>query len=117
MLCNASKVKGYAIAASDGMLGTASDLLFDDASWLVRWLVVDTSNWLTGRKVLLPTSVLGHLDPKTEQFAEYPIPTRGAIPRFIDLDKYGRIWFGEWWTGKIGVMDPDGSATMTTASR
>jgi streptogramin lyase len=56
-------------------------------------------------------------DPKTEQFAEYPIPTRGAIPRFIDLDKYGRIWFGEWWTGKIGVMDPDGSATMTTASR
>jgi len=55
-------------------------------------------------------------DPATEQFAEYPIPTRGAIPRFIDLDKDGRIWFGEWWTGKIGVLDPEGGA-KSLASR
>ena len=63
MLRNASAIKGYAIAATDGRLGTVSDFLFDDASWLVRWLVVDTGKWLSGRKVLLPTSVLGHLDP------------------------------------------------------
>jgi len=55
-------------------------------------------------------------DPKTQQFAEYPIPTRGAIPRFIDLDKDGRVWFGEWWTGKIGVLDPEG-ANKILASR
>jgi virginiamycin B lyase len=55
-------------------------------------------------------------DPSTQQFAEYPIPTRGAIPRFIDLDKDGRIWFGEWWTGKIGVLDPEGG-TRSLASR
>jgi len=55
-------------------------------------------------------------DPSTKEFAEYPIPTRGAIPRFIDLDKSGRVWFGEWWTGKIGVLDPEGGA-KSLASR
>ena len=60
MLRNASAIKGYAIAASDGRIGTVSDFLFDDASWLVRWLLVDTGNWLSGRKVLLPPSAMGH---------------------------------------------------------
>ncbi len=54
-------------------------------------------------------------DPSTQQFAEYPIPTRGAIPRFIDLDKDGRVWFGEWWTGKIGVLDPESGAKSLAA--
>src|SRR5471030_1282550 len=69
MLWNAASLKGYAIEASDGRLGTVSDFLFDDASWLVRWLVVDTGKWLSGRKVLLPPTVLGHLDEKREQFS------------------------------------------------
>jgi hypothetical protein len=68
MLRNASTIKGYAIMASDGHLGTASDFLFEDDSWLVRWLVVETGNWLSGRKVLLPLSVLGHLDPEAREF-------------------------------------------------
>ena len=68
MLWNASMIKGYAIAASDGRLGTVSDFLFDDATWLVRWLVVDTGNWLSGRKVLLPPLVLGDLHPKEHEF-------------------------------------------------
>jgi sporulation protein YlmC with PRC-barrel domain len=59
MLRNASAIKGYAIAASDGRIGTVSDFLFDDDSWLVRWLVVDTGKWLSGRKVLLPPLRLG----------------------------------------------------------
>lgn len=69
MLWNASSLNGYAIEASDGRLGTVSDFFFDDVSWKVRWLVVDTGTWLSGRKVLLPVSVLGHIDEKREQFA------------------------------------------------
>ena len=68
MLWKASLIKGRVIAASDGKLGTVSDLLFDDASWLVRWLVIDTGKWLSGRKVLLPMSVLGHLKPDDKEF-------------------------------------------------
>jgi hypothetical protein len=67
MLWNASVIKGYAIAASDGRLGIVSDFLFDDASWRIRWLVVDTGSWLSGRKVLLPA--LGQLDPERREFS------------------------------------------------
>jgi virginiamycin B lyase len=53
-------------------------------------------------------------DPKTAQFVEYPIPTHGAYPRFVGLDSKGRIWFGEWWSDKLGVLDPEGSQTLAS---
>jgi hypothetical protein len=68
MLWNTSAISGYAVEASDGRLGTVSDFLFEDASWVIRWLVVDTGNWLSGRKVLLPLSALGQPDPAQRQF-------------------------------------------------
>lgn len=69
MLQKISDLNGYKILATDGALGTVSDVLFDDTSWLVRWLVVDTGNWLSGRKVLLPTSALGHIDTDAQSFS------------------------------------------------
>jgi len=59
MLWHASAIKGYRIEASDGHLGSVVDLLFDDKSWTIRWMVADTGHWLPGRKVLLPASALG----------------------------------------------------------
>lgn len=59
MLWNASAINGYSIGASDGALGSVSDFLFDDSGWNIRWLVVDTGKWLSGRKVLLPPSAFG----------------------------------------------------------
>lgn len=46
-------------------------------------------------------------DPKTKEFIEYPIPTPAASPRFIGIDPMGRVWFGEFFAGKIGVVDAD----------
>ncbi len=68
MLWNASALNGYAIEATDGQLGTVSDLLFEDVGWAVRWLVVDTGNWLSGRKMLLPLSALGQPDQVLRKF-------------------------------------------------
>ena len=110
MLWNASAIKGYAVAASDGRLGTVSDFLFDDVRWTVRWLVVDTGNWLSGRKVLLPPSVLGHLHPKEREFPvrltkqqvkDSPeIDTDRPVSRQMETniyDYYG--WSPYWGTG------------------
>src|ERR1700733_11098738 len=69
MLWKASAINGFAIAATDGQLGTIDDFLFEDTNWMVRWLVVDTGKWLTGRKVLLSPSVLGNPYPKGEEFS------------------------------------------------
>ena len=111
MLRTASAIKGYAIAANDGRLGTVSDFLFDDTSWLIRWLVVDAGNWLSGRKVLLPPSVLGQLDPSGREFAvastmqqvkDSPdIDTERPVSRQIETnicDYYG--WHPYWGAGR-----------------
>ncbi|WP_147425754.1 PRC-barrel domain-containing protein [Mucilaginibacter gracilis] len=50
---------GYKIAATDGDLGTVKDFYFDDKTWTIRYLVVETGGWLSSRKVLIsPQSVL-----------------------------------------------------------
>lgn len=69
MLRNSSEIIGYTIGASDGQLGTVTDFLFDDDTWLVRWLVIDTGSRLSGRRVLLPPSVLGHFSAVGDQFS------------------------------------------------
>ena len=68
MLWDASAINGYALEACDGRLGTVSDLLFEDAGWVVRWLVVDTGHWFPDRKVLLPLSALGQPDRALRHF-------------------------------------------------
>jgi hypothetical protein len=62
MLIAGSALKGYAIEASDGHIGTVKTLLFDDTTWKIRWLVVDTGNWLSGRQVLVHPSAVGTPD-------------------------------------------------------
>lgn len=53
-------MKNFGIAATDGDLGSFEDFHFDDVSWTVRHLVVDTGSWLPGRHVLLsPRSITG----------------------------------------------------------
>jgi sporulation protein YlmC with PRC-barrel domain len=58
MLQSVNDLKGTAIHATDGDIGKVADFLFDDESWAIRYLVVDTGKWLPGRKVLIsPISI------------------------------------------------------------
>ena len=50
---------GYALKATDGEIGKVKDFYFDDKTWTIRYLIVETGNWLFGRKVLIaPESVI-----------------------------------------------------------
>ncbi len=69
MLQVGSALKGYAIEASDGKIGTVSDFLFDDITWKVRWLVVDTGAWLTGRNVLIHPSAIGQANYRQRELS------------------------------------------------
>ena len=53
---------GIPVEASDGHVGSVKDFLFDDQSWKVRWMVVDSGNWLPGRQVLVHPSAIAPLD-------------------------------------------------------
>lgn len=37
----------------DGEIGHVDDFIIDDETWTIRYLVVDTRNWLEGKKVLV----------------------------------------------------------------
>jgi hypothetical protein len=60
MLRNVNDLRGYALRAMDGLIGTVDDFYFDDEDWGIRYLVVDTGKWLSGRKVLISPISLGH---------------------------------------------------------
>lgn len=53
MLRGVKDLFGYKIRATDGEIGYVHDLFFDDDYWTIRYLVVDTGDWLPGRKVLI----------------------------------------------------------------
>lgn len=56
---SANEVIGYNIRASDGKIGHAADLIVDDEAWIVRYIVVDTHDWLPGKKVLVSPGWVG----------------------------------------------------------
>jgi len=110
MLKNASEIKGYTIGATDGPIGAVCDLLFDDATWRVRWLVVDTGRLLPGRKVLLPPSALGHVNAIGHQLAVRltvaeveagpDIDTDAPVSRRMETSLYDYYdWSPYWSTG------------------
>jgi hypothetical protein len=68
MLRRGSAFIGYSIEATDGKVGTVSDLLFDESSWHIRWLVADTGGWLRGRRILIHPSSLDAPDVQGRAF-------------------------------------------------
>jgi len=46
-------VVGYRVHATDGQIGHIEDFIVSDEDWVIRYLVVDTYNWLGGQRVLV----------------------------------------------------------------
>jgi hypothetical protein len=67
MLHKISKLQGYHIHASDGVIGHLDDFLLDDKTCAVAYLVVDTSNWLGGRSVLISSAVIQSIDSPNKE--------------------------------------------------
>jgi hypothetical protein len=61
-LRSAREVGDYRIHAADGDIGHVEDFLVDAESWAIESMVVDTRNWLPGKKVLVPPSAISGVD-------------------------------------------------------
>lgn len=57
-LRSAHEVTGYRVEAKDGPIGHVEDLIAEDGNWIVRYVVIDTRDWLPGRKVLVPATAV-----------------------------------------------------------
>ena len=68
MLRTSSELIRYDVKATDGSIGRVTDLLFDDQSWKVRSIVVDTGSLLSHHQVLI--------DPANVRQLKFPEETR-----------------------------------------
>jgi len=51
-LRSAGEVRGYTVRSGEGRsIGHVEALIYDDHDWTVRYLIVDTRDWLPGKKV------------------------------------------------------------------
>ena len=62
MLRSLDEMRGFSIQATDGEIGHVEDFYFDDMTWTIRYLVVDTGPWLFGREVLVSPVAMGNPD-------------------------------------------------------
>lgn len=93
MLHSLHRLLGFSIGAIDGEIGHVKDFCFDDKSWTVRYLVVETGNWLFGRKVLIsPVALLQpNWDKKT-----FPVNlTKEQVQSSPDVDLNQPLSFDE----------------------
>lgn len=54
-LRSSAEMTGYHIQATDEPVGHVEDFLFEEDSWAIRYLAIDTRNWLPGKHVLIAT--------------------------------------------------------------
>ena len=61
-LRSTAEVTGYHIEASDGSIGHVDDFLVDAERWSIERLLVDTSNWIGGRAVVVAPAHVRRID-------------------------------------------------------
>jgi sporulation protein YlmC with PRC-barrel domain len=108
MLHSFDQLRGYAIHASDGEIGSLRDVYFDDQSTLIRYFVVDTGTWLPGNRVLLVPAVVGGVDVErgeivtglTRQQVEDspPVDTEQPVFRQQELSLHTYYGWEPYWT-------------------
>jgi uncharacterized protein YrrD len=105
-----NSLAGCRMEARDGDVGIVEDVYFDDESWKVRYLVLKTDDWLSGRKVLVAPLALTEDGYKTgvflvnltkDQIRHSPgIDTDKPVSRQQEIELYGHYaWKGYWESG------------------
>ncbi len=56
------EVSGYRIEATDGEIGHVESFIVETGDWKIRYLVVDTKNWLPGKKVVISPQWVAEID-------------------------------------------------------
>jgi hypothetical protein len=61
-LRSVEEVTGYHVQATDGDIGHVEEFVLDEETWALRYMVVDTRNWLPGKKVLVSPAWVSGFD-------------------------------------------------------
>jgi len=109
MLNKAKTLKNYKLDSIDGDIGKVKEFYFDDHHWTIRYLVVDTGNWLTDRQVLISPYALNAVDINTQHIAvnltkkqleDSPsLDSDKPVSQQFELDYYGYYRWPMYWDG------------------
>ena len=109
MLYTAKTLKGYKLESLDGEIGRVKEFYFDDRHWTVRYLVADTGNWLTGRKVLISPYALSYVMTAEKdlsvaltkkQIEDSPsLDSHKPVSRQFEDEYYGYYGWPTYWGG------------------
>jgi hypothetical protein len=109
MLRSMKDMEDYAIGATDGLIGRVKDYYFDDESWVIRYLVVETAIASPRHKVLISPISIGQpnwsekilpVSLSRAQVKSSPnIDTDKPVSRqhemgYLDYYGYGMYWGG-----------------------
>jgi hypothetical protein len=116
MLWNLDTLRSFSVRATDGPLGGVRDVLFEDQSWQVRYLVVDTGSWLFGRSVLLVPGVAGAPDAERKELPvrltreqvknSPPIEQDMPLERRLEEDLHAYYGWSPYWMGAGALAMP-----------
>jgi len=109
MLIKAKTLKSYKLYCRDGEIGKINGFYFDNRHLTIRYLVVDTGNWLTGRQVLISPYALIDVN-KEEQYIilnltkkqiedSPPLESNKAISRQFENAYHGYYGWPMYWIG------------------
>src|SRR5690349_6096861 len=84
-LRSGNDVIGHEAMATDGPIGGTQGFVFDDESWSIRHLVVNTANWLRGKRVLLSPHQIQHISwPEREVYLDITRQAVKASPEYTE---------------------------------
>jgi uncharacterized protein YrrD len=103
------ELTGYVVNASDGEIGKLDQVYFDDRRWVVRYFIVRTGGWLTGRKVLILPGMICGMDEEsrtldvdlTREHVEKcpPADTELPVSRHYEQEYYRYYGWEPYWSG------------------
>lgn len=109
MLRSIKQLHGRKLGASDGDIGHVKDVYFDDETWAIRYVVVDTASWLFGRSVLIAPNAFGepHQDGNSllvkltrEQIENSPpIEAHEPVTRQYEVEYFRHYGWPSYWDG------------------
>ena len=107
---NIKSLAGYNLKASNGEIGDVKEFYFDDEIWKIRYLVIKTGGWLSGREVLIVPHAIKNIDwlnrffnvaLTKKQIENSPdIDTHKPVYRQQEIELYDHYaWEGYWLSG------------------
>ena len=102
MLHKVKTLAGFTLHALDGEIGSVKELFFDDKHWTIRYLVVETGDWLTGRQVLISPYALGALNDNEKHISINLTKTQIEGSPLLEMHKPVSRQFEESYYGYYG---------------